>query len=379
MNRKFIRAALIFVGLVGIGALFAFFSRLYLIADARAIHVSRAVASEFSPFDLERARSRQLIRILVINGGGIRGLIPIEVLNYLEQKTHKPISQLFDMVVVTSTGGIIGGFLLMPDKNGHPKYSASKLLGLYQFNAKQVFSRSWVHRFFTLNGWMGPKYQNRNKASVLHWFFSNTRFDQLLLPTVIMGYSTNEQSPVIFRNWESWCANYPLWAIVDATTAAPTYFAPVDLIDKQTHKTLTLVDGGIFAHDPALTGLMEAVINFPHKHYMIVDLGTGKHLPQTHFQSMVGWGEVTWIRPLILTMLNAQSVNIVDVLQKLAARPDILNLQMYAFNISLPQRYGLTDNITPVNIDRLRRYGAQLIKKHRQQLDKVAHILVTSH
>ena len=46
-------------------------------------------------------------RILFLDGGGIRGLIQIEILEQLEQRTNRKITELFDWIVGTSTGGIV--------------------------------------------------------------------------------------------------------------------------------------------------------------------------------------------------------------------------------------------------------------------------------
>ena len=46
-------------------------------------------------------------KILSIDGGGIRGIIPATILSYIEDKTQKPIANCFDLIAGTSTGGII--------------------------------------------------------------------------------------------------------------------------------------------------------------------------------------------------------------------------------------------------------------------------------
>ena len=54
------------------------------------------------------------MKILAIDGGGIRGLIPALVLAEIEQRTGRPISSLFDLVAGTSTGAIIACGLTRP-------------------------------------------------------------------------------------------------------------------------------------------------------------------------------------------------------------------------------------------------------------------------
>jgi uncharacterized protein len=68
-------------------------------------------------------------RILAINGGGIRGLIPAIMLRHLEAATRRPIHELFDLVVGTSTGGILALGLTTPKEyDSTPKFSAGDLV-----------------------------------------------------------------------------------------------------------------------------------------------------------------------------------------------------------------------------------------------------------
>lgn len=81
------------------------------------------------------------LNILSIDGGGIRGIIPAMVLCEIEKRTGKPISELFDFIAGTSTGGIIGLGLSVPDPNkpGQPLYKASDVLKIYEENGNSIF------------------------------------------------------------------------------------------------------------------------------------------------------------------------------------------------------------------------------------------------
>ena len=68
------------------------------------------------------------MRILAIDGGGIRGVIPALVLAHLESVAETPVCELFDLVAGTSTGGILAMGLTTPDGNGKPRYSADELV-----------------------------------------------------------------------------------------------------------------------------------------------------------------------------------------------------------------------------------------------------------
>ena len=72
------------------------------------------------------------MRVLAIDGGGIRGIIPAVVLADLEARTGRPISASFDLIAGTSTGGILACALARAsDKGDGPHFSASELVQLY--------------------------------------------------------------------------------------------------------------------------------------------------------------------------------------------------------------------------------------------------------
>ena len=76
------------------------------------------------------------LRVLTIDGGGIRGIIPAAVLTDLERRVApRAIADVFDLIVGTSTGGILALGLTVSE-NGRPKHSAERLLELYVSEAE---------------------------------------------------------------------------------------------------------------------------------------------------------------------------------------------------------------------------------------------------
>lgn len=88
-------------------------------------------------------------RILSIDGGGIRGIIPGLILEYIEDRTQKSISELFHMVAGTSTGGILACTLTAPILEGKPR-KCSEIVDLYRKRGKEIFSRSFWKGFGSL-------------------------------------------------------------------------------------------------------------------------------------------------------------------------------------------------------------------------------------
>ena len=107
------------------------------------------------------------IRILSIDGGGIKGIIPATILIYLEQSLkhysqneNAHISDYFDLIAGTSTGGLLSILHLLPTSHqlSTPKYRAEDALQLYMEHGSHIFSQSLGHKLVTLGGLIGPKY-----------------------------------------------------------------------------------------------------------------------------------------------------------------------------------------------------------------------------
>src|SRR6202165_3519659 len=87
--------------------------------------------------------NRQL-RILSIDGGGIRGIIPAKVLAKIEELTQQTVAELFDVIAGTSTGGILALGLTCPGADRKLMHAASDLVDLYANKGAAIFTKSWL-------------------------------------------------------------------------------------------------------------------------------------------------------------------------------------------------------------------------------------------
>ena len=78
-------------------------------------------------------------KILVLSGGGVKGYLQANVLKYLELKTGKKIHELFDLIVGTSTGGILTYGVTCGD------YNADTIIKLYETESKNIFQKRFVY------------------------------------------------------------------------------------------------------------------------------------------------------------------------------------------------------------------------------------------
>ena len=81
-----------------------------------------------------------MMKVLSIDGGGVRGIIPARILQEIEIRTNKHISQLFNIVSGTSTGGLLTLALTKPDTQGNPEFFAGYLVELYKERSKEIFA-----------------------------------------------------------------------------------------------------------------------------------------------------------------------------------------------------------------------------------------------
>ena len=93
-----------------------------------------------------------MFRILSIDGGGIRGVIPSVLLEQLEKRSGQPISALFDLIAGTSTGGILAVGLTVPGEQRKPKYTATDMVELYADRGHEIFQRSFWRGVTSLGG-----------------------------------------------------------------------------------------------------------------------------------------------------------------------------------------------------------------------------------
>ena len=117
-------------------------------------------------------------RILSIDGGGIKGIVPAVVLKYLEkylkQLSNNPDARIvdyFDLFSGASTGAIIIGGLLSPDHQDRPKYTAEEIIELYIENGHVIFNASVFQEIKSVSGLVNVKYDPKGIESVFEEYF----------------------------------------------------------------------------------------------------------------------------------------------------------------------------------------------------------------
>jgi patatin-like phospholipase/acyl hydrolase len=217
--------------------------------------------------------NKKKVRILSLDGGGMRGIIPATIIRYAEEYLQKKvpgtsIADHFDFIAGTSTGGILTGIYLTPqDENKNKaKYSASEAFNFYVNNGDAIFNASKISGLKRLWGLRSAvKFNPKNLERLLHEKFGDLKISQLIKPCLVPTYDMVKKSSFFFTSREDVTKrDFFLRDILRSTSAAPTYFPPAKIqnmalgLQKDSqHRHMINLDGGVFANNPTMCAYAE--------------------------------------------------------------------------------------------------------------------------
>jgi uncharacterized protein len=265
------------------------------------------------------------VAILSIDGGGIRGIIPGTILQVVEERiqektknTNARLVDYVDFVAGTSTGGILGMGMLMPDplEAGKPKFKMKEVVGLYLQYGAEIFKKPFGHNIRSFFGIREEKYPNGNLLKALNKYFGDVCLSELLKPCIFTAYDIENRNAFFFKQVKAkvdTAYDFYVRDLAQATAAAPTYFEAA-LIQSKFGEKFPLIDGGVFANNPAMCAYAEArkytfgpIQNPTSKDMLLISLGTGSVKKPYLFQKARKFGLVQWIKPLIDIMMSGNS------------------------------------------------------------------------
>ncbi|XP_059916416.1 calcium-independent phospholipase A2-gamma-like isoform X1 [Gadus macrocephalus] len=221
------------------------------------------------------------IRLLSIDGGGLRGLLALQTLHKLEAQTGKPIYQLFDYICGVSTGAILG-FML-----GIFQYPLSECEDMYRKLGSDVFKQNrlvgtvkmgWNHAFYDSEPWE-KILKEKIGSDLLVETSRNAKCPKVSAVSAIVNQGTPLKA-YVFRNYNlmpgvrshylGGC-QHQLWQALRASSAAPGYFQEFAL-GPDLHQ-----DGGLLINNPTALAIHECQCLWPGTPLeCVVSLGTGR-------------------------------------------------------------------------------------------------------
>ncbi|HEV2315197.1 MAG TPA: patatin-like phospholipase family protein [Candidatus Acidoferrales bacterium] len=306
------------------------------------------------------------IKVLAIDGGGIRGIIPAVILGELQKRIGKDLWQTFDLIAGTSTGGIIALGIGTQGNKGAP-YSASELLDLYVQNGPAIFRKT----FFTpARQLILPKYSPDALEATLRKFFQDTELQTALTPLLISSYDLQGQLPFFFKSHRiatDPSYNWKVTEVARATSAAPTFFPPLHLT--KSNQDYALVDGGVFVNNPSMAAYAEARTLYPDAAQMvIVSVGTGDRQDQITYASARQWGLLGWAKQIVPVLMDSVS-EAVDY--ELGCLPGCAYYRLQVPWEKLQRASSAMDDVTPENLANLQSVANDYVTSIAGLLDKM--------
>jgi uncharacterized protein len=337
-------------------------------------------------------------KILSIDGGGIRGILPAMILNYIEEQTKQRISTMFDLIAGTSTGGILALGLNKVNSdssiNSEPEYTARELVDFYVENGKTIFNE---YIPTAVDDLLQPKFNPKGREEVLTRIFGKTSIERSLKQVFITSYDIELRIPVFFTSnpdledtnnldCRKVCKGFTMAQAAMATSAAPTFFPPykLDTVHRTSEGYYALVDGGIFANNPTALAMMEAEIAYQKQtgeslhrsEILVVSLGTGSLTQRYRYKEVKDWGQLKWVIPLLSMVLDSQSESVAYQLeQTMITRGEHKNYYRFQVPLSSENDRDRIDNVSSVNLDYLKTLGKTLIEQRRKELDELCEAL----
>ena len=210
-------------------------------------------------------------KVLSLDGGGIRGVFAATYLAYVEKHLRDRTGRYFDLIVGTSTGGIIALALAM-------RIPASRIASLYQQKGEMIFTRRWpsflgrkvpmaVDSLYR----SGPLYEELKSV-----FGEETLLGEASNRLCIPALNLSTGKAVVFktRHHDEYERDHelPLWKVAAATSAAPLYFRSVSIPQAGG----AFVDGGLWANTPTMVGVAEAIrLGYTREQVRVLSIGTG--------------------------------------------------------------------------------------------------------
>lgn len=239
--------------------------------------------------------------VLTLDGGGIRGLATVVLLERLVATPGlEKLLEKADLIAGTSTGGL----LALGIAHG---LTLATLRDLYVSKGEKIFDDSWFDDLVDLGKLRGADYRTGPLRQELKRLFGETTLGKLKKKVLVPSFDLDNQDPAdrswkpkVFHNFpgRGSDAGHLAWKVGLYTSAAPTYFPSVD----------GFIDGGVYAGNPSMCALAQTQDGRysptpPMAQLRLFSLGTG-----TNLQYMAGtthdWGYLQWAQPLINLMLD---------------------------------------------------------------------------
>lgn len=242
-------------------------------------------------------------QILSLDGGGLKGIFTAAFLSHIEEHAGVRLIDCFDLIAGTSTGGIIALGLGLG-------YAPRDILEFYKKEGPKIFpAQNRMKRYFRSASWLFfRKYPSEYLRNSLDKYFGDRLLGESLRPLIIPSFNVERGDVYLYKTPHHANLKFdyrvPAKDVALHTASAPSYL-PMSISDAG----VQLIDGGIWANNPTMVALVEALGYFgqPKESIAVLSIGTSRG-PRASGHRIVNGGLWTWRKKTIEFLMRGQSI-----------------------------------------------------------------------
>ena len=291
-------------------------------------------------------------KVLVLEGGGVKGLLAVLILKEVERLTGKKVHQLFDLIVGTSTGGLIASALTASRFGYEPSLNIEDLENIYMNETQAIFPQKGFIQ--DLRALFTSRYSTKPRSKVFKNYLKEFKLSSTLVPIIIPSYDLEENQPIFFktRYTDETKKDPLLYDICMAASAASTYFKPHRF--NYDGRDVRCIDAGLYINNPSLAAIFElskhykeyGLDEYSSEDMMMLSIGAGIGSIKPKHKDR--WGTVRLIGDVIKVMFNGQARTTEYGITELLTPGNYLRVEF-----QLDPEHSEMDNSSPENMEYL--------------------------
>ena len=334
--------------------------------------------------------------ILSIDGGGLRGVVPLTVLQHIQSRVSKPVLSYFSLVAGTSTGGLIASALTLPgNQRGGFRYTLEEVLEVYKQDGNTIFPmpmgavESGLRKVWSL---FSATYPEEGIKKVFDRILGEARLADAKVPLLISSYDLFTNRPLFFKSRQARefpAFNALLYDVCRATSAGPTYLPahemsyPLSETDDYNPRRMC-IDGGIFINNPSMAALAEfskhhVKYGYPsntqgdinYEDVFVLSLGTGSFVGQAARKEDKQKGLLYWAPRMPEVMMRGVNQSVDYQMKQMMENGNYLRLTMDIAE----EEYSAMDRADPAITQYLIEQTVQQVIQHTGKMEDLNRFL----
>ena len=267
------------------------------------ISIIPEVSPQSPPLLLLKGSDSRRIQLLSIDGGGVKGVIPLRILMEIAKRTQMPVHELFDGFAGTSAGALILNALLIPGEKNGAKYTPEDIWNLIDHDFPLIFKQSFGKTLKTGYGYFSPLYSSRELERSVQKIFGEASFKDQLRDILCPAFNTRTFEPMIFTRHQARAnmqkSTLKVSDVVLSSCSAPTFFTPFK-IDEDHY-----IDGGTFANNPAILAYCQGrELLGEESDIHLLSIGCGSVNYAQRYRQFIDGGKWQWLPRMVEIFLS---------------------------------------------------------------------------